>query len=82
MAVFKKQTLLKRQHENLFNKKSESFNKMSHNLEMVYVPNFVGNQTLTRPLVKSAYQKFDVLISKPEHILWVLKRNVSMRRFF
>ena len=35
-----------------------------------------------RPLVKSAYQKINFLISQPKHMLWVLKRTVSMRRFF
>ena len=35
-----------------------------------------------RPLVKSVYQKNNFLISQPKHILWVLKRTVSMRRFF
>ena len=36
------------------------------------------------PLVtcKSAEQKFIFLISQPKHMLWVLKRTVSMRRFF
>ena len=37
---------------------------------------------VTEALVKSAYQKFNFLISKPKHMLWVLKRTVSMRRFF
>ena len=35
-----------------------------------------------RPLVKSAYQKIIFLISQPKHMLWVLKRTVSVRRFF
>ena len=35
-----------------------------------------------RPLVKSAYQKINFLISQPKHMLWVLKRIVSMRQFF
>ena len=36
-----------------------------------------------RPLVKSVYQKKNTfLIFKPKHMLWVLKRKVSMRRFF
>ena len=34
------------------------------------------------PLVKSAYRKNNFLISQPTHVLWVLKRTVSMRRFF
>ena len=33
-------------------------------------------------LVKSAYQKCYFLISQPKYMLWVLKRTVSMRRFF
>ena len=35
-----------------------------------------------RHLVKNAYQKINFLISQQKHMLWVLKRNVSMRRFF
>ena len=35
-----------------------------------------------RPLVESAYQKINFLISQPKHMLWVLKRTVSMRRLF
>ena len=34
------------------------------------------------PLVKSANQKIIFLISHPKHMLWVLKRTVSMRQFF
>ena len=30
----------------------------------------------------SALVKFSFLISQPKHMLWVLKRTVSMRRFF
>ena len=33
-------------------------------------------------LDKSAYQKINFLISHPKHMLWVLKRTVSMRQFF
>ena len=33
-------------------------------------------------LFKSVYQKTNFLISQPKHMLWVLKRNISMRRFF
>ena len=32
--------------------------------------------------VKTEYLKFIILISQPKHMLWVLKRTVSMRRFF
>ena len=35
-----------------------------------------------RTLVKSVYQKINFLISQPKHMLWALKRTVSMRRFF
>ena len=31
---------------------------------------------------KSAYWKIIFFISHPKHMLWVLKRTVSMRRFF
>ena len=37
---------------------------------------------ILRPLVKSVYQKNNFLISQPKHLLGVLKRTVSMRRFF
>ena len=35
-----------------------------------------------RPRDKSAYLKIIFLISQPKHMFWVLKRTVSMRRFF
>ena len=35
----------------------------------------------SRPLVKSAYQKINFLISQPKHMLWVLKTTVSMSAF-
>ena len=35
-----------------------------------------------RTLAKSAYRKTDFLISQSKHMLWVLKRTISMRRFF
>ena len=35
-----------------------------------------------KTIVKSAQLKINFLISQPKHMLWVLKRNVSMRRFF
>ena len=40
----------------------------------------VGVSSMT--LVWSAYQKINFLISQPKHVLWVLKRTLSMRRFF
>ena len=43
-----------------------------------------GLNNYFQDLVKSAYQKnnFLFLIFQPKHMLWVLKRTVSMRRFF
>ena len=38
--------------------------------------------SITRPLDKSVYRKIIYFISHPKHMLWVLKRTVSMRRFF
>ena len=35
-----------------------------------------------RTLVKSANLKNNFRISQPKHMLWVLKRTASMRRFF
>ena len=35
-----------------------------------------------KTLVKSAQRKFNFVISQPKHMLWVLKRTVSMKRFF
>ena len=32
-----------------------------------------------RTFVKRAYQKTNFLISQPKHMLWILKRTVSMR---
>ena len=37
---------------------------------------------LSRNPDKSAYWKIIFLISQPKHMFWVLKRTVSMRRFF
>ena len=35
-----------------------------------------------RALVMSAYKVINCLNSQPKHMFWVLKRTVSMRRFF
>ena len=35
-----------------------------------------------RALDMTAYQVNNCLISEPKHMLWVLKRTVTMRRFF
>ena len=37
-----------------------------------------ATNTKIRTLVKSANQKNNILISHPKHMLWVLKRTVSM----
>ena len=42
---------------------------------------FIAAQWL-RPPDKSAYWKSIFFISHPKHMLWVLKRTVSLRRFF
>ena len=36
---------------------------------------------LFSPLDKSVLLKSNFLVSQPKHVLWVLKRTVSMRRF-
>ena len=58
----------------------------SANVQMtsILLASLVGmlNKSLFRPLVKSVYQKNNFLISQPKHMLWVLKRTVSMRLFF
>ena len=41
-----------------------------------------GFWSTNRPLVKSVYQIINFLISQLKHMLWVLKRTVSLRRFF
>ena len=40
------------------------------------------NWSRSRPLDKSVYLIIKFLISQPKRMLWVLKRTVSMRRFF
>ena len=47
----------------------------------VHVMRFSG-QHFSRPPDKSAYWKTIFFISHPKHMLWVLKRTVSVRRFF
>ena len=37
---------------------------------------------MSRPPDNSAYWKIIFFISHPKHMLWVLKRTVSLRRFF
>ena len=49
----------------------------------VGIPGPDGNNVSTyRPTEKSAYSLTIFFISHPKHMLWVLKRIVSMRRFF
>ena len=62
-------------------KKTVGDNKM-HFLIGKFAFNLGKIKGIFRPLVKSAYQKNNFLISQPKHMLWVLKRTVSMRRFF
>ena len=46
-------------------------------------PLILGNAIrLIKPLVMSAYQIINFHISQPKHMLYVLKRTVSMRRSF
>ena len=40
------------------------------------------NKPFNRPPDKSAYIKTIIFITQPKHMLWVLKRTVSMKRFF
>ena len=42
----------------------------------------LNNGIIFRPPDKSAYGKIIFFISHPKHMLWVLKRTISMRRFF
>ena len=43
---------------------------------------FINDTYYSRPPDKSAYWKIIFFISHPKHMLWVLKRTVSMRRLF
>ena len=62
---------------------SNSFVKLTLNNNSLITWSFPKNPTHSiKPLVKSAYQKNNFLISQPKHMLWVLKRTVSTRRFF
>ena len=49
-----------------------------------FVPYFLSGPMVDvcRPPDQSAYWKTIFFISNPKHMLWVLKRTVSMRRFF
>ena len=55
-------------------------------LLIVFVARIVYSENvsveLPRPPDKSAYRKISFFISHPKHMLWILKRTVSMRRFF
>ena len=42
----------------------------------------VGHQSTYRTLDKSVFRKTIFLISQPKHMLWALKRTVSMRRSY
>ena len=56
-------------------KKNISMNKKNH-ISLDF------KSLVCRPPLQSAYHKTIFLISQPKHMLWVLKRTVSMRRFF
>ena len=45
---------------------------------VIETQDFLGKQ---RPLVKSVFPKVNFLISQAKHMLWVLKRTISMRWF-
>ena len=48
----------------------------------IFKPLYLSSVPVCRPPDHSAYLKIIFLISQPKHMLWVLKRTVSMRRFF
>ena len=52
------------------------------NMISVTLKSHFQHEMLSRTLVKSVYRKTNFLISQTKHILWVLKRTVSMRLFF
>ena len=56
-------------------------NKTKYTAPLEQVPLTCFKETC-RPPDKSAYWKSIFLISHPKHMLSVLKRTVSMRRFF
>ena len=67
--------------------KQKHTNCLVYKISLLYLINIVGPKmsafyVYIRPSVKSAYQKNNVLISQTKHMLWVLKKTVSMRRFF
>ena len=47
-----------------------------------YLWRYLYLTSVNRPPDKSAYWKTIFSISHPKHMLWVLKRTVSMRQFF
>ena len=56
----------------------------------IFVVVLISSDSLDQPeylavLIRAGlkvYQKFNFLISQPKHMLWVLRRTVSMNRFF
>ena len=56
--------------------------KMPHCWKSHFMAHILPYISTYRPLVKSAYQNIIFLITQPKHMLWELKRTVSMRRFF
>ena len=56
---------------------------VSHEKKLTSTLSTPGNEGFSgRPPDKSAYWKIIFFISHPKHMLWVLKRTVSMIRFF
>ena len=51
-------------------------------LSVAYSSGIQNNTIFNRPPDKSAHLNIIFLLSQSKHMLWVLKRTVSMRRFF
>ena len=58
------------------------FKRMDKIYSQHIMPNFNSFVYMYRPPDKSVYWKIIFFISYQKHMLWVLKRNVSMRWFF
>ena len=56
-------------------------NKIHISMKDTKIENVKSNFNSSRPLVKSEYQFFSTYF-QPKHMLWVLQRTVSLRRFF
>ena len=60
----------------------DRFKHINNCTRMILEQNGYIKEKVFRNLDKSVYQKIILLFSHPKHMLWVLKRTVSMRRFF